>query len=129
GGKGEGAAGQAPVVALAMAGAAAGDGNAVAGQVVHDATGRRVVRLEAAPHVRAGPEQLPFRLLHDRHGVLRRAADRLAAVERRAMPAAVVSGYGGFEAFVNLPEMLRLDSWRLRHISTIQAAPRGAMRW
>src|SRR5690606_34790015 len=80
GGKGEGAAGQAPVVALAMAGAAAGDGNAVAGQVVHDATGRRVVRLEAAPHVRAGPEQLPFRLLHDRHGVLRRAADRLAAV-------------------------------------------------
>src|SRR4030095_11494404 len=85
------------------------DGHAVAGELGDDLLGGIVVGLELRPQVGARLEQLELDLVHHRHGVLGRTADRLAAIEGRALAAAVEARDRRGEALVKSGEILWLD--------------------
>ena len=107
--EGEAAAGDGAVVALAVPRALAMDRHAVAGELGHDLLGGIVIGLELRPQVGARPEQVELDLVDHRHGVLGRAAHRLAAVQRRAFAAAIEARHRGVEAFVERGEVGGLD--------------------
>src|SRR5688572_15435885 len=89
--KWEGAAGDRPVVPLAVPGALALDRAAAVVQLVDNLPGGGIVRLEAVPEVGARFQELVFRLVHHRHRMLGRAADRRAVVQGGAELAAIVA--------------------------------------
>src|SRR5262249_23209057 len=103
---GKGAAGHGAVLALTEGDALALDGRAAVVQVLDDLARRRVVWLEQLPKVGARLEQAPLGLLHQRHGGLRGAADRLAPVQRRAFLAAVEARERRAEALIEAREVL-----------------------
>src|SRR5262249_50326973 len=94
-------------LALAEGDALALDGRAGVVQILDDLAGGAVVGLEQFPEVGARLEQAPLGLLHQGHRVLGRAADRFAAVERRALPAAVVARDRRAEALIEAREVFR----------------------
>src|SRR6185312_44139 len=76
------------------------DRRAVGRQLRHDLLGGIVVGLELGPQVGAGLEKVELDLVYHRHGVLGRAADRLASIERGALAAAVEARHRRVEAVV-----------------------------
>lgn len=99
--EGEGAARQRAAVALAMPRPLAFHRLARLAQVFDDLARDGVAGLEAAPHLGARRQVPPFRDLHDGDGVLRVAAHRHPAVERRALLAAIRLHDGGAEELEN----------------------------
>src|SRR6185295_14676470 len=101
----KGATSHRAVLALAEGGAFAFDGHAGVMQAVDDLAAGSVVRLETVPEVTARSQQLVFGLQNERHGILGRAADRLAAIQGRAFAPAVETRDRRLEALVDAREV------------------------
>ena len=79
-----------------------------------DPPGMGIGRAIAVPEVAARFQKLPLGLVHHRNGMAGGAADRFAAIERRAVAAAIEARQRAAEGLVDLPEVLGLRG-RLGH--------------
>src|SRR5262249_49764496 len=122
--------GQRPVVALAMAHTLALDGEAALGELADDRLAGRVVGPVAVPELRAAAQQVPFGAVDHGDRMLGRAADRLAAIQRRAMAPAVIARDRSLEHVVDTGEIFRphwpRPGWRCLH--STQTLPLGSPR-